>query len=106
MADLERVLAALFDWVSGLAGKHCSELHQYLLSQFGQQAVTIIYVSAVLIVLAIGFKLLKMGVNLVRFVVLPALIIAYVAASFFSLSFLKALPVAGAACSALFLMRS
>lgn len=106
MPDLKVIIGDILEWLSGFASSNLNELHLSLQSQFGQQAVTIIYISLAVIALAIAFKVFKIGLNLLRFVLIPTVVIAYIAATFFSLSFTKTLPLAGAACSALFLMKS
>lgn len=80
--------------------------HQKIVEQVGENGAMGLYLCAIVIVLAIVFKIFKLTFNLLRFVIIPALVIGYISSALFSLSFFSITPIAGAACSVLFFIKS
>lgn len=80
--------------------------HDYLYIRFGPDITMAIYLCILILVLVIIFKVFKLAFNLLRFVIIPALLAGYVATTFFSVNLLSVLPVVGAAFSFLFLLKA
>lgn len=98
---LSRIGAIVGGTAANVAG-----YHEMLVSHFGEKMTMGIYLCAAILVLIIFFKIFKLAFNLLRFVIIPVLVAAYIASTFFSFNFLAFLPIAGAAFSLLFLIKS
>ncbi len=99
----------IFAFLSRIAANFGADLQHYhmqLVIRFGEQVTMLIYLCAIFLVLLIFFKVFKLAFNLLRFVVIPSLVVAYVASTFFSLSLMAAIPMAGAGFSFLYLLKA
>jgi hypothetical protein len=92
--------------VVGSAAARIGEYHNYMIERFGHDVTAGIYLCAVILTLVVIFKVFKLAFNILRFVIVPALLAGYVATTFFSFNLLTILPVTGAAFSLLFLIRA
>ncbi|MBD3217108.1 MAG: hypothetical protein GF310_02445 [candidate division Zixibacteria bacterium] len=106
MNNIVDLVLSRFGSVIGETAARTGEYHNYLISQFGENVTTGIYLCGVILVLVIIFKIFKLAFNLLRFIIIPALVAGYIATTFFSVNLLAVLPVAGAAFSLLFLIKA
>jgi hypothetical protein len=102
---LEAVLAKLVGPASTL-GVNLKSYHQMLVIQLGEEVTMGVYLCAAFILLMIAFKVFKLTIDILRFIVIPSLAVAYIVSSFFSYNFLGVAPMAGAAFSFLFLLKA
>jgi hypothetical protein len=101
----EMALSRIGTFVGGAAA-NLVDYHEMMIAHFGQRMTAGIYLCAAILILVIFFKIFKLAFNLLRFVVVPALVAGYIASVFFSFNFLAFLPIAGAAFSLMFLIRA
>ena len=102
---MNTILAKIFAF-TGSIGASVMYYHQMLVDKVGEQIAAGIYLCVVIIILGIFFKLFKVAFNILRYVIVPALVAGYIASTFFSVSFLAVVPIAGAAGSLIFLLKS
>jgi len=102
---MNAVLAKIFAFAGGL-GATVMFYHQMLVERVGEQVAAGIYLCALIVILGIFFKIFKLAFNILRYVVVPALVVGYIGTTFFSVNFLAILPIAGAAGSLFFLFKS
>jgi len=102
---LDVVLAKIMELASSV-GVNLKGYHQMLVGQLGEEVTMGVYLCASLLMLMIVFKVFKLTFDILRFVVIPSLAVAYIVSSFFSYNFLGIAPLAGAAFSFIFLLRA
>lgn len=102
---LETVLNRLSVWASQI-GVNILAYHKLLVDQVGEKLAMGIYLCAAILVLLVIFKVFKLAFNILRFVIIPSVVVAYVASMFLSFSFLAAMPIAGALFSVLLFIKS
>ena len=102
---LEAVFARLSVLVSKI-GLNVLGYHKMLVDQVGEKLAMGIYLCAAILILLVVFKVFKLAFNILRFVIIPSVVVAYIGSMFLSLSFLAAMPVAGALFSVLFFIKS
>lgn len=102
---MEMVLSRIGAIVGGAAANLAS-CHEMLIGHFGEKMTLGIYLCGGILILVILFKIFKLAFNILRFVVVPALVAGYIASTFFSYNFLAFLPIAGAAFSLMFFIKA
>jgi len=87
-------------------GINISNYHQMLVDHLGEKLAMGVYLCLAILLLLVVFKAFKLAFNLLRFVIIPAAVVAYIASTFFAFNFLAAMPIAGAIFSVLFFIKS
>ncbi len=96
LADQATVKADEYSGVLGTA-------KQYIVEQFGETGLIATYSALAVLVLFIVSKLAKLTMSAVKYLVIPAVALAFLASLFLPYSFAAALPVSVTVCS-LFLL--
>lgn len=96
LADQATVKADEYSGVLGTA-------KQYILEHFGEAGLIATYIALAVLVLFIVSKLAKLTMSAVKYLVIPAVALAFLASLFLPYSFAAALPVSVTVCS-LFLL--
>ncbi|HEQ99053.1 MAG TPA: hypothetical protein ENO22_06910 [candidate division Zixibacteria bacterium] len=106
---MDNIVDLVLSKIGSVVGGTFAEIgayHDYLYIRFGPDITMAIYLCALILLLVVVFKIFKLAFNLLRFVLIPALVAGYIAATFFSVNLLSVLPIAGAAFSFLFLLKA
>jgi len=86
---------------SGVVGT----VREYIIDNFGSNGLIAAYVLVSVIVLLLVAKLAKVTFSTLKYVVIPAIVLAVLATFFLNISFLAALPVSTTVCSLFLLFR-
>ena len=87
--------------VSGFLGP----VRQYIVDQFGQSGLLAAYIVVAVVVLVLISKLVKVGLSALKYLVIPAVALAFVASLLLPFSFITALPVTATVCSLFMLFK-
>ncbi|MFH2056866.1 MAG: hypothetical protein ABIJ61_12985 [bacterium] len=101
----ELTLAARIESVLKALPAQFGTWHEYLVAQLGQTATFAIYLALGAIILLALFRSFKFSFDVLRFVVVPTLAIAFVGSLLLPYSFLTIAPFAAIACSTLLFIR-
>jgi hypothetical protein len=93
--------AAKADEYSGVIGS----IQQLIVDNFGQNGLYAAYIALAAVVLFIVSKLAKLTFSTVKYLVLPALVLAFAGSFFVPYSFMALLPVTVTVCSLFLLFR-
>lgn len=109
LAEMNQIIDMILTRIGAFVGAVAANLagyHEMLVSHFGEKMTMGIYLCAAILVLIIFFKIFKLAFNILRFVIIPTIVVGYIAYTFFSFNFLTFLPIAGAAFSLAFLIKA
>ena len=101
-AQLKEIFESISDAASGYSGV-LAQVQQFLFDQFGQPGVYAAYISAAAIGILFMWKMVKLSFSAMKYMVLPAVALAFVGTFFLPYSFTTLLPVTASGCS-IFLM--
>lgn len=87
-------------------GLNLVQAHQQLVQWVGLKPALLLHLMVGVFLLAILFRILRLTLNFLKFVILPSVLVGLFISLFFSISLLSALPLAGGLFSLLFLLRS
>jgi hypothetical protein len=87
--------------VSGFLGP----VRQYIVDNFGQSGLMAAYLVVAVLVLVLISKLVGVGLSALKYLVIPAVALAFVASLFLPFSFITALPVTATVCSLFMLFK-
>ena len=90
------------DEYSGLLGP----IRQYIIEHFGANGLVAVYVLLSVIVLVTIGKLAKVTFSTLKYVAIPAVVLAILATYFMNITFLGALPVSTTVCSLFLLFKA
>lgn len=94
--------AARAEQYSGLFG----QAKAFIIANFGETGLMVAYLAAAVLVLAIMARLAKITFSALKYLVLPAVGLAFLGTFFFPYSFFAMLPVTVTACSLVFLFKA
>ena len=101
MKQLADDAAVKADQIGGPLG----ELREFILSTFGQNGLYAAYLVLAALVFLLVSKIVGLTFSAVKYMVIPALVLAFLATMFLPYSFLSALPVTVTACSLFMLFK-
>lgn len=87
------------DEYSGLLGP----VKEFIVNHFGENGLLAAYLIAAVLVLVVVSRLIGIGFKALKYMVVPAVVMAFLASVFLPFSFVMALPVTATSCS-LFLL--
>ena len=106
MPDLLTQMKSLVDEASVRADEYSGLLgsaERYIVDNFGQTGLVATYIALSVLVLFVVSRLAKLTFSAVKYLVIPAVVLAFLASLFLPYSFAAALPVSVTVCS-LFLL--
>ena len=106
MPEIVETVFARLCVLASQVGVNILGYHKMLIDQVGEKLTMGIYLCAAILILLVVFKVFKLAFNILRFVIIPSVVLAYIASMFLSFSFLAAMPVAGALFSVLLFIKS
>jgi hypothetical protein len=98
---INTIIAAVTD-SSGVAAASSA----YIAGHYGSNGVIAAWLILAILVLAVAIKLIRLTVNAVLYLVVPAVVLAFVGSLVFPMSFTLLLPITAVACSLFFLFKS
>jgi hypothetical protein len=99
--DMANQATAKAEEYSGVVGA----VKDFIVSHFGQNGLIAAYIALAVIALVLLLRVVKTSLAAVKYLALPALILAALASYFFGISFTVSLPVTVTACSLLLLFK-
>jgi len=87
-------------------GTIMSQIQQYILDNFGPKGLYAAYISAAAVGILLFWKMVKLSFAALKFMVLPAVAIAFVGSFFLPYSFSSLLPVTVTGCSLFLLFKA
>lgn len=87
-------------------GSVMSQIQQYILDNFGPKGLYAAYISAAAIGILLSWKIIKLSIAALKYMVLPAVAIAFVGSFFLPYSFSALLPVTVTGCSLVLLFKA
>jgi hypothetical protein len=103
-AQIREIIESVFDTASGYGGV-LAQVQQFLFEQFGQPGVYAAYISAAVLGLLFFWKMVKLSFAALKFMVVPAVALAFVGTFFLPYSFTTLLPVTATGCSIFLLFK-
>jgi hypothetical protein len=99
--DLSQKAQHAADDYSGVLG----DIQRIIVENFGQNGLYAAYILAAVLVLVLVSRLTRISFNVFKFVVVPALALAFVVSLFTSMQFVALLPVTVTLCSLILLFK-
>ncbi len=81
-------------------------IHEYIVDMFGPNGLIAAYVALGILVLVLASKLIGLTLSAIKYMVVPALVLAFLVSMLSPYSFFAALPVTAAGCALLMLMKA
>jgi hypothetical protein len=107
-SDLFVQIQGIFERLSESASEYGSvlaQVQQFLFEQFGQPGVYAAYISAAVLGLLFFWKMVKLSFAALKYMVVPAVALAFVGTFFLPYSFTTLLPVTATGCSVFLLFK-
>lgn len=88
------------------AGAFLQSAKQYVHQQYGQTGVTAMFIVGASVSVVLLGKLIKLAFAILKFVILPAVILSFIAVAVFDTTFANSFPIAAALCSVFLIFKS
>jgi hypothetical protein len=104
-AQLKEIFDSISDSASGYSGL-LAQVQQFLFDQFGQPGIYAAYVSVAAIGILFTWKMIKLSFAAMKYMVVPAVALAFVGTLVLPYSFTTLLPVTVTGCSVVLLFKA